>query len=133
MAKRLRLEEFVRERNLIDSQVKNFHLNRLSMIADVKPDTRSVAAFLDSLLFVGVADQFEVSTNRLAELLRIYKMNPLMAGTAFENFNRDVFASLGARLEARRVEVGDEFYRYLQNSNAEDLELYELARSRLLA
>jgi hypothetical protein len=133
MAKRLKLEEFVRERNLIDSQVKNFHLNRLSTIAGVEPDTRSVAAFLDSLPFVGVVDQFEASTNRLAEILRIKKMNLLTAGTAFENVNRDVFASLDARLEALRVEVGDEFYQYLKNSNAEDLKLYELARSRLLA
>lgn len=132
MAKFLKFEEYVRERNLIDSQVRNFHLNRLSAIAGIEPEVRSVAAFLDRLPFVGVVDQFEASINRLAELLRINQMNLLTTRTAFENVNRDVFTSLDARLEALRVEVGDEFYRYLQHSNAEDLELYELARSRLL-
>jgi hypothetical protein len=131
MAKRMKLAEFVRERNQIDTQVRNFHLNRLAVMGGSAPEVRAVAAFLESLPFVGVVDQFEASTNRLAEILRIKKMNLLTAGTAFENVNRDVFASLDARLEALRVEVGDEFYQYLQESNAADLELYELAKSRL--
>ena len=131
MAKRMKLAEFVRERNQIDTQVRNFHLNRLAVMGGSAPEVRAVAAFLESLPFVGVVDQFEASLNRLAAILRHNNMNPLTTGTAFENVNRDVFASLDTRLEALRVEVGDEFYQYLQESNAADLELYELAKSRL--
>lgn len=132
MAKRLNFCDYVVERNLIDNQLKNFHLNSLAQIGGLSMDVGQVLSFVDSLPFVGVVDCFQESIIKLSALLQSHGLPRMASEMAFENVNRNVFISLDERLDALRQSVGDDFYGYLQDSNRDDLCLYAYVKSRLL-
>ncbi len=132
MAKRFDLIDYVVKRNNIDSQLSNFHLNKLSEIFCVPNDVGEMSKLLDALPFVGVVDFFDKSMQSLAKVLNGYGFSVSFEESVYENVNRDVFAGLDSRLDDLRKFVGNDFYSYLEDTNKSDLELYEKAKYRLL-
>ncbi len=133
MAKRLSFVDYVKERNLIDKQVLNFHLHRLSSIAGICPEVEGVLKFFKTLPFIGVVDEFQKSMAQLNNVLVANKLGCLELDLVYENVNRDVFSGLDSRLKCLREEVGGDFYNYLCEINAPDLFIYEYAKNQVLS
>jgi hypothetical protein len=131
MAKRLSLIDYVHERNLIDTQLKNFHLHRLAQIAGVKPELNKVINFMNSLPFIGVVDKFEASISKLSVLLVAHGLPQLPSVPVFENVNRNSYASLEDRLNDLRQNVGESFFHHMEQINVQDLQIYEYAKERI--
>lgn len=122
-------------RALLDTRgnrsARNFHAHRLAFNEDPDngPEIDRALRTLAALPFVGLVEAYDESIGRLYKLLSAHYPN-LVPLITHENVTRPQTASLEERLAGIAEELGPELYAELNEANADDLRLFEEARSR---
>lgn len=132
------LAEYIRyrldESYPLRSDIANHHTRRFSIgLGHEDPPRLSAAlAFMDTLPFIGVVEEFDASMDiLLRELGKRFYLNP--PKMVVENATPARLGTLGERIEAMRQEIGGELFYRLLEANEDDLKLYDVAYERLLS
>lgn len=132
--------EFHRSKN--SSQCRNFHVMSLSQLRDdetgiprpgVSADDhlQSAKEFLSSLETYGIVEHYDESWQRLREVIQQHF--PSFAGASNrKNITPDRSASVEARLDDMRSQLGIKTFRSLRETNELDLELFRWASRRFV-
>jgi len=121
-----------------DKQCRNFHTDRLVSMASKEsaPDENSMLecarTVLPTLPFIGIVEDFSGSMERLGTLLTPDFPN-FKPQTVAANVSREHSLSLELKLAKLQTELGSDLYRKLEEANASDLVIYQLATSLITA
>jgi hypothetical protein len=135
MAKKMDAKEFIKY-NLDNKdlrQMKNSQTAWLSYDArhhDIDTRHSAAANTLRNCPIVGVVDRLDESLVVAEEVLRQH-FPGIDLSYIRRNVSNEKSGILSARLEARRIELGQEIWTKLENNNRHDLSLYKLANELL--
>lgn len=117
-----------------DRQCRNFHSTRLAQMFHGEGGDENALALraLESLPFVGLVEEFDLSIERMAEWLAPHFPGFHTVPVA-KNVTRDRSISLEQRLEQIREEVGEACYTQVLEANAGDFAVFEKVRARYSA
>ena len=92
-------------------------------------DLEEALQFLDSIPFFGIVEEFNTSLRLLEKTLRPY-WRDFKAENITENASKNRIPSFEDRIEAIRLELGEDLFGALQEANRLDIRLYRMALDR---
>ncbi len=110
----------------LDSQCKNFHVERLSDFFFYENGSKFEKAIkaVKSLPFIGLVEEFEKSVNLLEAKINEFGID-FKSFIVYKNVTSDLNKSLDEKLEEIKRGLGKKFYDKVVDMNREDLVLWE--------